>query len=318
MPPQQSHLRAVLQALFVTFLWSISFVLIKVGLQQDIPPITFAGLRYTLAALVLLPLAIARPTHRAAIRGLTRADWLRLLLLGIVYYAITQGSQFISLGRLPGATVSMFLNFSAVTIALLGMVFLGERLGSIQWLGVGVSLVGAFVYLYPVTFPAAQVVGVIAVIIGMLANSVSAVMTRHVNRGGALPPLVVTVISMGIGAFIMLVVALLTEGLPGLTPQSWLLVAVLAVVNTALAFTLWNGALRTIPAAEAGVINNTMLIQIAVLAWLFLGETLDGKAIIGLALALIGTLLVQLRPRSTATAQDGAEADHKPRDAAAL
>jgi len=35
------HLRAVLQALFVTFLWSTSWVLIKLGLK-DIPPLTFA------------------------------------------------------------------------------------------------------------------------------------------------------------------------------------------------------------------------------------------------------------------------------------
>jgi len=38
-----------------------------------------------------------------------------------------------------------------------------------------------------------------------------------------------------------------------------------------------------------------MLIQIAVLAWLFLGESLDGKAIAGLLLAAAGTLLVQIR-----------------------
>jgi len=54
---------AVLQALLVTFLWSTSWVLIKVGLE-DLPPLTFAGLRYGLAALVLLPLAV-----RGGLRG---------------------------------------------------------------------------------------------------------------------------------------------------------------------------------------------------------------------------------------------------------
>ena len=38
----------MLQALLVTFLWSTSWVLIKIGFA-DIPPLTFAGLRYTLA-----------------------------------------------------------------------------------------------------------------------------------------------------------------------------------------------------------------------------------------------------------------------------
>ncbi len=290
-----ARVRAALLALFVTFLWSTSFVLIKLGLRQDIPPLMFAALRYMLAFLVLLPLALLSPVRRAIVRGLGRADWLRLVALGVIYYAITQGTQFIALDRLPSATVSLFLNFSAVTIALLGMLFLKESLTGLQWVGVILSLLGAVIYLHPVAFPAAQVVGVIAVVSGMLANSVGSVLGRAINRGRALPPLVVTAVSMGIGALLMLALGLLTEGWPVLTVQSWLLIAALAVVNTALAFTLWNLTLQVLSAAESSVINNTMLIQIAVLAWLFLGETLDGKAIIGLLLAAVGTLLVQLR-----------------------
>jgi drug/metabolite transporter (DMT)-like permease len=36
-----------------------------------------------------------------------------------------------------------------------------------------------------------------------------------------------------------------------------------------------------------------MLIQIAILAWMFLGDWLSGQEIVGLALALAGTLIVQ-------------------------
>jgi drug/metabolite transporter (DMT)-like permease len=46
---------AIAQALLVTFLWSTSWVLIKVGLSDlELPPLSFAGLRYLLAALILL------------------------------------------------------------------------------------------------------------------------------------------------------------------------------------------------------------------------------------------------------------------------
>ena len=48
-----SHTMALLQALLVTFIWSLSWVFIKIGLQ-GIPPITFAGLRYVLAFTCLL------------------------------------------------------------------------------------------------------------------------------------------------------------------------------------------------------------------------------------------------------------------------
>jgi drug/metabolite transporter (DMT)-like permease len=46
---------------------------------------------------------------------------------------------------------------------------------------------------------------------------------------------------------------------------------------------------------ESSIINNTMLIQIAVLAWIFLGETLTLAQILGMLLAAVGALLVQLR-----------------------
>ena len=69
------------------------------------------------------------------------------------------------------------------------------------------------------------------------------------------------------------------------------------MVNSALAFTLWNRTLRTLSALESSIINNTMLFQIAVLAWLFLGEGLTGRELAGMALAALGTLAVQIRKR---------------------
>ena len=51
----QSRFWAILLALFVTFLWSTSWILIKIGLKE-IPALTFAGLRYLLGFFFLLPL----------------------------------------------------------------------------------------------------------------------------------------------------------------------------------------------------------------------------------------------------------------------
>ena len=69
------------------------------------------------------------------------------------------------------------------------------------------------------------------------------------------------------------------------------------MVNTALAFTLWNHTLRTLTAVESSVINNTMLPQIAILAWVFLDEPLNLRQIAGIALVGAGTLVVQMRRR---------------------
>ena len=289
---RSSRLGAALLALFVTFLWSTSFVLIKVGLV-DIPPFTFAGLRYLLAFLCLLPFAL-RPVNRRLIRGLSTHDWRRLVVLGLLFYAVTQGTAFFGLETLPSATVSLLLNFTTIVVALLGVFWLAERLMVLQWMGVLVNVVGVIVYFYPESFPFDQGVGLIVVGVGVLANAGSSILGRRVNCTGNIPPVLVTVISMGVGAGALLVTGLLTESFPHLTPVHWVIIGWLAVVNTAVAFTLWNRTLRVLPAVESSMINNTMLIQVAVLSWLFLGEALGWWQIVGMVLAVVGMLLVQL------------------------
>ena len=291
------HFTAVFQALFVTFLWSTSWVLIKIGLE-DIPPLTFAGLRYGLAFLCLLPF-FWRGGGLAEVRQLERSGWLRLLALGIIYYAVTQGTQFVGLTYLPAVTVNVLLGFTSVMVALLGLGVLGERPSPWQWLGIFVALGGGLLYFYPVQIPQAQWVGFVAVVVGVLANAGSAVLGRAVNRAGHLRPLTVTTVSMGIGSAILLVVGVGTQGLPALSWQSWAIIGWLAVVNTAVAFTLWNHSLRTLSAMESRIINNTMAVQIPILAVLFLGERLNGRQVTGLVVAIIGALLVQLgrKPR---------------------
>ncbi len=290
-PP--SHLRAILQALFVTFLWSTSWVIIKIGLK-DIPALTFAGLRYGLAFLCLLPFALR--FHHTAVRDrLPGRDWARLVVLGLLFIAVTQGAQFVGLAYLPAVTVNLLLNFTSVVVALLGVALLAERPLAAQWSGIGLNTIGVLVYFYPVALPASQTFGLAVVAVGVLANALSSILGRRVNRDGSIHPLVVTTISLGVGGIALLVIGILTQGLPRLSPINWAFVGWLAVVNTAFAFTLWNHTLRRLSAAESSIINGTMLVQIPVLAVLFLGEQLTGREILGMALAGLGALIVQLR-----------------------
>ena len=298
MLPLSARNRAIAQALLVTFLWATSWVLIKVGLQSpaggSLPPLTFAGLRYGLAFLCLLPFAL-RARHGAALRGLSRRNWALLVLLGVLIYTLTQGGQFVALKYLPAITLNLLLNFSSTLVALLGMLFLAERPTPLQWLGMAAALAGALVFFYPVMLVGAgQAIGYGAAAIALLANSGAAVLGRRVNQSG-LSPLLVTTISMGVGAALLLASALALDGLPRLAAWQWAIVAWLAVVNTAFAFTLWNHTLRTLTALESSILNGLLIIQIPILAWLFLGETLTPVKVGGLALVGAGALAVQLR-----------------------
>lgn len=292
-PRFSPHLVAILQALLVTFLWSLSWVFIKIGLREEVPPITFAALRYVLAAACLIPLMLATPRARATLRGLTRQEGIGLIGLGAIYYTATQGLQYVSLALLPAATLTLLLSMTPVIVAVVAQRSLGEQLSRMQWAGLLLATSGTIVYFFPVALPADQALGLIFGILGLLANAASALMGRKINQ--AIPiPLVVTGVSMTMGAVLMLGIGVAIEGLVMLSWQTWLIIIFLAVVNTAFAFTLWNHTLRTLPAIESSVINNTMTVQIALLAFLFLGETLNLRQILGLGLAVIGVLAVQV------------------------
>lgn len=287
------HSIAVLQALFVVFLWATSWVFVKIGLQ-NIPPVTFAGLRYFLAFLCLLAVLLFNRS-RSELKELSRNDWLRFILLGVLLYAGTQGAVFVALAYLPAVTVNLLWSFSSVAIALLGAALLSERPQALHWIGMSLAVLGAVIYFYPVDIPRNQTLGLVVAFAGVLANAFASILGRDINRLSRHSPLVITVISMGVGSVLLLVGGMAVEPNPTLDLRSWGIVLWLALVNTAFAFTLWNHTLRTLTAMESGIINGTMLIWVAIFAVLFLGETISGKEAVGLIAASLGTIIVQVR-----------------------
>ncbi|WP_353809893.1 SDR family oxidoreductase [Agromyces sp. SYSU T00194] len=286
---------ATAQAFLVTLLWSSSWVLIRIGLEDDLPPLTFAGLRYGLAAVLLLAVALARPRVRAELRALPPRGWLELAALGAVMYAITQGAQFVGLALLPAATLSLFYSLTPVAVAVGALLALGERVGRGGVLGLALTVVGGVTYFVAGGGAGATLAGVLVGLVGLLANAASAVLGRSVNGRAHLSALAVTAPSMAIGAVLLLGTGLASEDVPEIAARAWGIIVVLAVVNTALAWTLWNHTLRTLRAAPSAAINNTMLIQIAVLAAIFLAEPLAPLQWLGLGVVAAGTFLVQFR-----------------------
>ena len=301
--PRPAHTKAILQALFVTFLWSTSWVLVKIALA-DIPALTFAGLRYTIASAALLPFAFQKKRFHS-IRSLSFRLWGSLILLGVLFYSITQGTQFWALFYLPAATVSLLLNFTTIIVMVLSAMYLSEIPSKMQFVGVAIFLAGVLAFFYPLNVPQGSSIGLVIAGVSVLANALSSVLGRSINRDSALDAMSVTIVSMGVGSLILLVVGVLVQGLPPLSIRNWGIVLWLAIVNSAFAFTLWNHTLRILPSTESSMINNTMLVQIALLAWIFLGETLNWRELLGLGLATAGIMVVQFfRPTALSSRTD--------------
>jgi len=275
-----AHRRALVLAIVVTFLWSSSWVMLRWAIEDHgMTPILGAGLRYLLACIGIASVVGARPADRRALGGIGRRDLGLLLVLGLVFYAVTQGAQVIAIASQPAATTSLVLSFTPLLVALVSQASLGERPTPLQVLG------GALM----------TAVGMAAALVGLAANVTSSVLGRAVNRSLRLPSRVVTVVSMAVGAVALVGVGLALEGPPRLDPVGWLLIGWMAVVNTALAFTWWNESLRHLSATESSAVNNLMLLQIAALAWLLLGEAPGAVQWLGMVLVTLGILAARER-----------------------
>jgi drug/metabolite transporter (DMT)-like permease len=291
---------AVGQALLVTFLWSTSWILIKVGLDDlDLAPLSFAGLRYALAAAILAPFGIRAMRAAHAARPLDRRLLGGVALYGLLFVAVAQGAQFAALAVLPATAVSLLLASIPAVVAVMALAGRHERASTWQAAGIGLLTLGALLYFGPFEVEPGTAIGFVAAGVCVLAAATSSHLGRRIARDASARlggPVGLTAASMAVGGAVLLVVGVAVEGWPRLDAVGWAIVGWLAVVNTAFAFTLWNHTLRTLTAVESSVVNNTMTIQIAVLAVVFLGELLAPIQLVGLLLAAVGAAVVQLAP----------------------
>ena len=291
-------------AIVVTLLWSSSYVLIKWGLS-DIPPLYFATLRYALAFAVLLAVEAAFGHREFKGSSIGRRQAVLLVLAGISGYTIAQGLQFVGLYYLPAVTTSFLLNFNPFFVLALGMGILGEGASVIQLGGLALALAGAWAFFSEQVSWGGEWLGVLIVIISGVGWAVYLVSIRLLHRAGYVGSLRLTTATMGVGVVGMVVLTALSGQYASLAPSGIMLIVWLATANTALAFFMWNWALKSIPAYELTVLQNVMLVEIALFAFVFLQETITPVMIVGMALVLAGVFVVQVQAGRRGAKVDG-------------
>ncbi|UCE13354.1 MAG: EamA family transporter [Candidatus Heimdallarchaeota archaeon] len=291
----KDYLIVLVEALFVTILWSSSWVIIKFGLEE-VPPILFAGLRYSLGAFVLFIFIITKEDHRHTIKIQSKRWWILIAAYGIFFIAITQGGQFIALKLLPAITVSFVLNLTPFLVIFLSIILLKENPSRLELFFFLMAFIGLVFYFLPIDFSRVSVLALLVIFAEVISNAFSSILGRAVNRTKSTPPVIVTGLSMAIGSIILLLVGIGIDGIYlifSLSLLSVFYIVWLAVVNTAIAFTIWNRVMQKLRAMDISIINSTMLPQIVILSMIFLGEMPLLKEWLGLGLIGISTLLVQ-------------------------
>ena len=287
-----SRLLAISQGLLVCIVWASSFVVVKMGLAHA-KPLTLAGLRYFAAFLMLLPLMARRGGLK---RDPAPRYWGRLFLIGLCAYTIGNGTLFWGLQYLPATTGSFLLTLVPVPVLFLGILRLREMPTGWQVVGLLITLGGGALFFLPGP-RAGEPLAVGVVGLGLLAFAVFGVLGREVARSRQVTTVFLTAMPLGFGGGLLLLLALVVEGPPSLSPAGWGIILWLAAVNTALAYLLYNHALRTLTALEMNVLLNLSPFGTALLAALLLREQVVPAQLVGIAVIVLGVSVVQLRGR---------------------
>jgi drug/metabolite transporter (DMT)-like permease len=274
-------------------LMGLSFVAIRFVMEQT-SPATLATLRYSLAALCLLPFCLR------GIGRLGRADLWRIALLGVFQFGIFQWLVNSGLEHIPASRGAVIFSL----IPLLTMTFSAlrghERFTALKLLAAVMSVVGVSLALGEKAFATGdsgtwtgELMFFGAVMCGATYNAFSpGLLARH---GAA----AVSTMAMASGVVLLLPLAGI-EGIGAnlgtLRPSGWGAVAFLGIGGGALSFVLFNWSLRRLSPLRTAIFVPLAPIVATAAGALLLGETVSLLFGLGLAGVVLGIWLASWRP----------------------
>jgi drug/metabolite transporter (DMT)-like permease len=290
---------------FICFVWGTTWLAMKIGIQT-VSPGVFAGLRWSLAGLVILAVRRIRAERLLPPPRL----WPRLLFVSVMLVTLNQviqlyGLKYITAGL--GAVIS-----SALTpVALLGFsVALGqERFSSRQFAAILMGVVGVLTLFGPAalagTLDLRELAGAGAVTVGCLCYTLGSVMTRPMMR--TVEPVQLAGLTGLVGGVVLLAASLTAEpgawqsmrlawGWPAFLAWLYLLIPG-ALLSTTMYFLL----VRDWGASRPGTYAFISPVIAVGLGCTFFGEKLDWGDALGMTLMLVAAgLALRRRPLEVA------------------
>lgn len=269
-------------------IWGIPYLFIRIAVS-DLSPIMLVFSRTAIAALILLPIALAR----GELRGLTR-HWIPLLALA----AVEIGIPWVMLASAEQRISSSLAGLLLSAVPLVGVVIataLGNRehlsLASISGLLLGVAGVTAIAGSDLRASDWLSLLEVGVVVAGYAAGPV--ILTRYLS---GVPPLAVIAVALGICAVVYAPPAAFQWPHSMPHPGTIASVLVLAIVCSAIAFLLFFALIAEIGPVRATVFTYINPAVAAVLGVLVLHESFSMWLVFGFVLVLAGSALATRRP----------------------
>jgi len=284
----------VLLALTMLF-WAGNFVVGRWA-TGHVPPMTLACLRWTGAAMLILPFAA---------RHLI-ADWRQLaasvgimLLLGLTGSGLFNTLQYLALTETTATSASILQSSGPALIALAGFAVYRQRTTPAELAGILVSLAGVLTIVARGTAETlaglALNQGDLVMLAAMVLWAFYTVLLRsrpavHPLSFAAATYLIAALVNVPLAAFEHLAGARIEA-----SSSAWMAIAYTAVFPSFLAYLFFNRGVEIVGATRAGVTLNLVPLFASALAILLLGEEPAIYHAIGLVLILAGVWLSSWR-----------------------
>lgn len=287
---------------------SFSLSPILVRLAGEAPGMTIAVWRTVIAASVLAPVALHRA--RGEMRAFDRRDLLMIAVAGILL-----GLHFVgwieSLYHTTVASASVLVTTSPIFLAILGYVFLGERLSkqvtaAILLAVAGAALIGLGDLSGAAQAARAPLLGNSLALTASLLFSVYLIFGRVVRRKTSWLAYVFPLYTVAAITILALAVVLDTPIL-GFSPTFYALCAAMALGPQVLGHGSFNYAIRYVPAAILGLLSLVEPVGASILAYLLFGELPGRLAAAGMLVVLVAisfSILYRRRHRAAVPAVD--------------
>ena len=275
-------------------IWGSTWLFIKLGLT-DLPPFTFAGIRFVIASTILF--AIIKTRRLSLPRGKT--DWMLLAVTGVLSFSLNYGllfwgEQYISSGlaALLQATIPAF----GLVIAHLYLP--GEQMTPAKIFGVvmGVAGVGViFSTQLSVAGPRA-LAGCGALVIGSACAAYANVLVKA--RGARLDPAILAGGQMFFGLIPLLLIGIPLEGNPfhfHWTRMAFVALFYLAIVGSVVAFLLYYWLVQHMDVTKTMLIALVTPVIAVTLGVIILSEELNWRTFAGGAMIIAGIGMLVVR-----------------------
>ena len=278
----------------VYFVWGSTYLAIRVGVGA-LPPALFAGARFAAAGILLA--AYARFTGQAFPRG--RAEWITILVAALFLLVGANGLVVWGEQWVPSNQAALLAASVALWLAGLGTLGpRGEALSGRQASGLALGFAGVAVLVWPRDSLVLEHFGAqLAVLLAGLSWAAGSIYVKR--RQPATPPLM-SAAMQSLTAGIVLAAFGLLDGEPGRwvwEPHSTIALLYLIVFGSCLAYAAYVWLLHEVSPSALGTYAYVNPAVAVVLGNLLLGETLAGLKWLGMAIILLGVILVSL-PRS--------------------